>query len=244
MGLKLKQDSTSYAFDLVGREHGIKGRVTDWADVQQTIFAGPDKGKPDYWDAEKTRPKMMHRVVLETDRRTEENTKGVWSVYLKGSAKAESGSTLAAVILALANAGAEEIEENGTLELWRTGSRPGEGGQAYTYEAVYTKPGLAVGPTPPAPTAPVAAPVPPPPPAPVAAPAPPPPPIAAATTPEGYTLASLVAAGWTAEQAVAAYPMLAQAASPAPPAAPGGLSPEQAAALAGLTPEERALLGR
>jgi hypothetical protein len=50
-------------------------------------------------------------------------------------------------------------------------------------------------------------------PAPVAIPAPPvavpPPPVAVKTTPEGLTLEQLVAGGWTAEQAVQVYPMLA-----------------------------------
>lgn len=104
--------------------------------------------------------------------------------------------------------------------------------------------------TPPPPPA-AAVPAPPAPPAPPVA-APPPPPVVA-TTPEGYTLASLVAAGWTSEQAIAAYPVLAAPAAapatPAPPAAPAASEPvetaeaKRAKAMAALSPEDRKMLG-
>lgn len=99
----------------------------------------------------------------------------------------------------------------------------------------------------------------PPPPAPPAAAAPPPPPappapVSVPTTPEGYTLASLVAAGWTSEQAVAAYPVLAAPAAapatPAPPVAPAAdagpvetADEKRAKAMANLSDEDKKLLG-
>lgn len=107
----------------------------------------------------------------------------------------------------------------------------------------------------PAPPAPPAAPAPPAPPAPPAAAAPPAPPAPAAvpTTPEGYTLASLVAAGWTADQAVAQYPVLAAPAAapaiPAPPVAPAADGPvetaeeKRAKAMANLSADDLKLLG-
>lgn len=78
-----------------------------------------------------------------------------------------------------------------------------------------------------------------------------------AKTPEGYTLASLQAAGWTVDQIRASYPVLVPAAAPppaaaapppppppaaAPPPPPPGMS-EREAKLAAMSPEDRALLG-
>lgn len=96
------------------------------------------------------------------------------------------------------------------------------------------------------------------PPAPAAPPVP-----AVATTPEGYTLASLQAAGWSIDQIRASYPALIPVTAPAPPAVPTPPAPtatapapepqpvapvvdaaaERAAKIAAMPAEDRALLG-
>lgn len=85
----------------------------------------------------------------------------------------------------------------------------------------------------------------------------------ALTTPEGYTLASLQAAGWSIDQVRASYPALIPVVAPAPPAVPTPPAPtatapapepqpvapvvdaaaERAAKIAAMPAEDRALLG-
>jgi hypothetical protein len=88
-------------------------------------------------------------------------------------------------------------------------------------------------------------------------------PVAVPTTPEGYTLASLQAAGWSIDQVRASYPALIPVVAPAPPAVPTPPAPtatapapepqpvapvvdaaaERAAKIAAMPLEDRQLLG-
>lgn len=194
--------------------------VTDEARlVQSRNF---DDGKPKFWDDGNP---QMSAVVVGT---VNGETKSIW---------ASKPSSMFTAIKTAQDVAGSRISKGGILTVRLEGFKQGEDknkAPAKQYTATYqaanvfatadlgthAQPGDAAA---------IAAMAPPPPP-PAAAMAPPPPPpapVAIATTPEGYTLASLISAGWTREQAVAAYPILGG--PPAPPQ--GGLSPEERAAL-------------
>lgn len=206
--------------------------------VQQTDF---DSNKPLFWKDQKktTEETGSPAYTIVTTLETPEGNRSLWAPK-----SGKEGSMCRAISDAIKAAGAPTAVVGGELWITLTGLVPNpKGGQpSKTYSAVYTPPNQfaeaapAAGPTPPA-----SVPSPPAPPAPLA-------PAAEVKTPEGYTLASLVAGGWTAEQAIAAYPVLgnttapvAPPAPPAPPVADAGAD-ARAAALAQLSPEDRALL--
>lgn len=205
--------------------------------VQQRDY---DTKKPLFWKDQK-------KTVEETDSKaytivtildTSEGDRALWAPKSK-----KEGSMCRAISDAIKVSGNATAVVGGELWVTLTGLVPNEkGGQpSKTYSAVYTAPNAFEVPTPPAS-------VPAPPAPPTAVPAPPAPSVQPATTPEGFTLASLLAGGWTTEQAVAAYPVLGavpQAAPSAPPAppAPAATPPgNAAAALAQLSDEDLAML--
>lgn len=205
--------------------------------VQQTKFGSSDKL---FWgnDSKKTTDELSASgqpnnacMTIVTVLETPEGDRSLWAPK-----SSKDGSMCKEISKAL---GGNNPVVGGELWVTLTGIIPNpQGGQpSKQYSASYSAPSAF--------ETPAAVPAPP---APAAVPAPPVP-AAAVTTPEGFTLASLVAGGWTQEQAVAAYPMLgaspAPTAPPAPPATPAPPSGDdaRAAALAGLSPEDRALLG-
>jgi hypothetical protein len=151
----------------------------------------------------------------------------------------------AAIKAARAKAGSA-IAAGGDLRVTLAEIKPNpNGGQPQKgYSAVYTVPDafaaepVANGSQPAA--------VPPPPPAVPAPPASVPAPPAEPTTPEGYTMSSLLAGGWTREQVLASYPALGvaavPAAPPAPPAAPAATQDPQAV-LAAMSDTDLDMIG-
>lgn len=93
-------------------------------------------GQPKFWDDQKTQPMMQLRIVLATDERDSEDDTGHRAIYVKGNMQQ-------AVRDAIKAAGAEKIEEGGTLAVQYTGN-----GQATTvgfnppklYKAQYKAP--------------------------------------------------------------------------------------------------------
>lgn len=103
----------AFPFDNVG--DSVTGRIISIEEQQQTDM---DSGQPAVWDS--GQPKMMVRVELQTDQRDPANPgdDGKRSIYLKGSRKPESMSSMAAVIVAVRNAsGATTLQAGGTLTL-------------------------------------------------------------------------------------------------------------------------------
>lgn len=103
----------SFAFDRVGDQ--ITGIVLDLAEQQQTDL---DTGVPRTFD--NGQPMMMYRCDLQTQLRDPNNPvdDGKRSIYLKGSRKAESQSSLAAVLAAVQQAtGTSNISTGATLTL-------------------------------------------------------------------------------------------------------------------------------
>lgn len=173
----------------------LGGRVTKAPEVVQKTKFGT--GEKQYWDQANSKVttedtgRPLWDVVIGVD--TPEGPRNFW--FAKSN---KEGSMFSAIKTALGAAGVAEVKVGGELYVTLTGVTPNpKGGQpSKQYSATYTPP------NPMADEAPAAAAVP-------APPAPPAPPAAEKRTADGYTLASLVAAGWTAEQAVAAYPELA-----------------------------------
>ena len=102
---------TSFPFNEFG--DSVTGTVVGVEELQQNDM---DTGAPAFWPDGK--PKMMHAVTLQTELRDDADDDGMRTVYLRGSRKPESGSTLAAVLQAVkATTGGNAIDNGGTLTL-------------------------------------------------------------------------------------------------------------------------------
>lgn len=207
---------TSFPFDTIG--DAVTGTILDVEELQESDF---DSGAPKFWPDGK--PIMQHRVTLQTELRDDGDDDGQRSVYLRGSRKPESKSTLSAVLQAVkATTGGSALDKGGVLTLTYVGdgvpSQRGRNAPKW-YEATYRPPSVSLDgqqqpapqqPLPYAPPPPAAAPYTPPPvpqQAPVPAAAAPPAP--AGPTPKGWlngspimpaTYAGMVAAGVVPEQ--------------------------------------------
>ena len=117
------QGGTSFQFDRVGAS--VEGKIISLDEVQQTDL---DSGEPAIW--QDGRPEMMIKVVLSTSLRSWAGVQnpnpgeddGERTVYLRGSRKPESRSSLAAVIgAALKATGTSSIDVGGWLRLTYVG---------------------------------------------------------------------------------------------------------------------------
>lgn len=225
--------------NMVSKPKGTKigGRVVEAPKlVQQRNF---NTKQPDWWDAEKTQPKMAVVTALDVNG----VTMSLW---------AKKPSDLFAAINTVMNAtGGGPIAIGDELFVELVGATMGDDpnkAPAKNYVAHLTRgagafageaaaPAAAAVPAPPAPPAAVPAP-------PAAVPAPPAPVAVWAGQAERD---AFLAAGWTAEQIASHHPHLVPpvaSAVPAPPAAPAAAAPvdARAAALAAMSPADRELL--
>lgn len=140
----------SFSFDQIGAS--VTGKVAGMEEVQQTDM---QSGEPAFWS--NGQPKLMYRVDLETSLNEGPDDDGKRSVYLKGSRKRDSGSSLAAVLEAVRSAtGSTAIAVGGTLTLTYTadgevthrGYNPPK-----LYSASYTAPSMELDAAQPAPAA-------------------------------------------------------------------------------------------
>lgn len=205
--------SASFPFQNIG--DSVTGKILNLEELQQT-----DLQTGEVKTFTNGQPMMMYRVELQTNLRDGEMDDGVRSVYLKGSKKPESQSSLAAVLQAVLTAtGRAALTVGGTLTLTYTGDGVAKGrgfSAPKQYSAQYAAPSVSLDPQP------AAAPQ---------APAP-----AAPASPWGSQPAA-PASPWGNQPAAPQAPAPATPATPAP-AAPSGLTPEQIAALktAGIDP--------
>ena len=203
--------SASFPFQSIG--DSVTGKILNLEELQQT-----DLQTGEVKTFTNGQPMMMYRVELQTGLRDGEMDDGVRSVYLKGSKKPESQSSLAAVLQAvLAATGRAALTVGGTLTLTYTGDGVAKGrgfSAPKQYSAQYAAPSVSLDPQP------------------AAAPQAPTP--AAPASPWGNQPAA-PASPWGNQPATA--PQAPTPAAPAP-AAPSGLTPEQIAALkaAGIDP--------
>lgn len=93
----------SYKFDTLNAT--AKGTIVSLDMQQQRDIKN---GQPKYWDEAKTQPMMQLRIVLQTDERDGDDDNGQRAIYVKGNMQQ-------AVRDAIKAAGAEKIEEGGTL---------------------------------------------------------------------------------------------------------------------------------
>lgn len=208
--------SASFPFQNIG--DSVTGKILNLEELQQT-----DLQTGEVKTFTNGQPMMMYRVELQTNLRDGEMDDGVRSVYLKGSKKAESQSSLAAVLQAvLAATGRAALTVGGTLTLTYTGDGVAKGrgfSAPKQYSAQYAAPSVSLDPQP------------------AAAPQAPTP--AAPASPWGNQPAA-PASPWGSQPAAPQAPTPAAPAAPATPApaAPSGLTPEQIAALkaAGIDP--------
>jgi hypothetical protein len=133
----------SFQFDQIGAS--VQGTIESLGEVQQTNITS---GEPEFWPG--GQPKMMYRVSLRTSLRDPANPHddGKRDIYLKGSRKAESLSSLSAVLQAVKLAtGSTQLEPNATLIVTYTGDGvPAKGMSApKQYAASYVRPAMNLG---------------------------------------------------------------------------------------------------
>lgn len=114
------EGGNSFPFDNVG--DSVTGLVRSMREVQQTDL---DTGQPATWPD--GRPKTMIAVELATDLREGDGDDGARTVYLRGSIKPESQSSLAAVRSAVkAVTGGYALHVGGRLTLSFVGEEPAQ----------------------------------------------------------------------------------------------------------------------
>lgn len=125
----------AFPFDNVGDT--VSGVIIDMKKTQQTDM---DTGKPVFWD--NGDPKMMLRIVLQTDLHDEDDDEGVRSVYLRGgnytAAKGKGTSSLVAVKDAVRRSGSDSgIQVGGKLTLQYSGEGT-KSNRAFNAPKLYT----------------------------------------------------------------------------------------------------------
>jgi hypothetical protein len=134
----------SFPFDKPG--DSVTGSVKSLTEVQQTNM---DTGEPEFWP--QGQPKMMYRLSLATALRDPANQldDGTRDIYLKGSRKTESLSSLSAVLGAVkAATGGTTIEPGGIVTLTYTGDGEASGrgkNPPKQYHATYLRPPMNLG---------------------------------------------------------------------------------------------------
>jgi hypothetical protein len=130
------EGGNAFSFDHVGA--GVHGKIIAHEQVQQTDM---QSGQPAFWPD--GRPKMMDKITLQTSLRDDQYDDGARSVYLRGSVKPESKSSLAAVLEAVRKSSAGNLAIGGTLALQYVGDgQPSRVGfnAPKQYEASYEPP--------------------------------------------------------------------------------------------------------
>lgn len=207
------EGGNSFTFDAIG--DSVTGQILNLEEVQQTDMA---TGAPAFWEG--GQPKMMYRVSLQTQLRDPQDPAddGRRAVYLRGSRKPDSGSSLSAVVTAVrAATGGTQLATGATLTLTYVadGVAPQRGFNAPKhYQAQYVPPAMEIG-------------------------------AQAQQQPAAQAVAAAPppAQQPAAQPAAATQPPAQQQPAPTPPPS-GGMTPEQQAALAalGITPEQLAAL--
>lgn len=132
----------AFPFDKIGDR--VRGKVLSVQEVDQTDM---DTNLPAKWDDGS--PKRMNKVTLQTELRDHPGDTGVRSIYLRGSKKPETGSSLSAVIAAIiAAGGTNELQIGGDLSLGYIADGPQERrgyNKPKKYDSTYAPPVVALG---------------------------------------------------------------------------------------------------
>ena len=130
-----QQGARSFQFAHVGAS--VSGVIIDVGEQQQTDF---ESGLPAVWPDGK--PKMMTVCTLQTELHEDQDDDGIRAVYLKGSAKPETQSTMAAFLGAMRRAGlSKTIPDNTRLTLTYVGDGPKARGIAPKLYSAVIEPG-------------------------------------------------------------------------------------------------------
>lgn len=194
--------SHSWKFVAPGDTH--TGTITEVGDARQATEFGSNE--PAFWDREKTRPKMQVAITLDTAERDPQDGNDTGKRTLWVVEDGRSGSILAAIRQAVAQANAQTIELGGVLTVTFSGFDPNSKNPANprkVYTASYQVPapagGMFTNPAPAQPAQPAVAP------APAAQPAQPaqPAPVAAVPDAVAQAVTALIATGQSDEQIAA-----------------------------------------
>lgn len=110
-------EGNAFSFERIG--DSVTGKILTLEEVQQTDM---ETGEPAFWNGNVNQPKMMYRVTLQTELRNDDSDDGKRSVYLRGSRKPESKSSLAAVLSAVRQAtGGTALDPGASLTLTYSG---------------------------------------------------------------------------------------------------------------------------
>lgn len=138
------EGGNAFPFDNVGDT--VTGTVVALEEQQQTDM---ETGEPAWWDDAKTRKKIMYAVTLQTALRDAGDDDGLRTIYLRGSTKPETQSSLAAVRSAVkATTGSYDIAYGGKLTLQFSGQEPSKQrgfSPRKLYTAQYEAPTMALG---------------------------------------------------------------------------------------------------
>lgn len=136
--------SHSWKFTNPGDTH--TGTITEVGDARQATEFGSNE--PAYWDREKTRPKMQVAITLDTAERDPQDANDTGKRTLWVVEDGRSGSILAAIRHAVAQAGAGTIDIGGQLTVTFSGFDPNSKNPANPrkiYSASYVPPAPAGG---------------------------------------------------------------------------------------------------
>lgn len=136
--------SHSWKFTNPGDTH--TGVITEVGDARQATEFGSNE--PAYWDREKTRPKMQVAITLDTTERDPQDANDTGKRTLWVVEDGRSGSILAAIRHAVAQAGAGTIDIGGQLTVTFSGFDPNSKNPANPrkiYSASYVPPAPAGG---------------------------------------------------------------------------------------------------
>lgn len=108
---------------------GVKGQILEITEPRQAYKYNANANAPkvlDWWDDEKTRPKMQVTLLLQTDLADQPDADGVddGRRRLVVTVDYKPGGKLAAIQDAVLATGAEDLEEGAWLALWFTGLDP------------------------------------------------------------------------------------------------------------------------
>lgn len=138
------EGGNAFPFDNVGDT--VTGTVVALEEQQQTDM---ETGEPAWWDDAKTRKKIMYAVTLQTALREAGDDDGLRTIYLRGSTKPETQSSLAAVRSAVkATTGSYDIAYGGKLTLQFSGQEPSKQrgfSPRKLYTAQYEAPSMSLG---------------------------------------------------------------------------------------------------
>lgn len=151
-----KSNVRSYSFGRqpVANQTGIKGKILEVGSPHQATKYNPNPNAPktlDWWDEEKTRPKEQVMLLLQTgldEGPTDDGVPDDGRRKIFVTVEYKPKGQMAAIMDAMAQVGAEDIEVGAELTLWFTGYDPESANPdnpRRLFQATYVRPAAAGG---------------------------------------------------------------------------------------------------